>query len=477
MLTSSPIVSSSKTSAPLTSNINNISSKSRKNSRKKSPKRDSSPKNSKDKPRQQHTSNKMIKNSNIPPHQEIGEPLAENFSVASNTDITNKDQTLSGHQSAITNPAQPSFVNHSKVSKQSSADAAVTQKNGSNSSQAPSESFFGMLYEIPVINSTVTSIKRVIPETRLTSMVSSMATKISLIADSNIPSNGAIRKSLSALDNQACQSLKNMENKYPIIKKPTDELIENVKNSVTDIEKMYNPIHSFGQKGQKDNQDSSQKPEEANKRNPKPTSAEPSPDQGSSEPKNGFISFIFSNVVYPIISASKSAAVGAYHGVQKDGFKKYSAEQVSKSKIAAREYLVSAKAKATEKVHSETSYASNKMLEIKTILSNKINQITDALTSALHSIRVRATVTPYNPISPLKFSETTKKLRDSVNPYFISFKSSAFDKFVLVNDQYSIVSRAQGLNTRYESFLPPFIHSYFSQKLASLDSAISKKEK
>ncbi|PVU89385.1 hypothetical protein BB561_005393 [Smittium simulii] len=114
----------------------------------------------------------------------------------------------------------------------------------------PQESFFGLLFEIPVINSTVSTIKRVIPDSKFTSMVSSVATKISTIADSNIPTDSSFRKSLNAIDNQACLSLKNMETKYPIITKPTDKLVQDVKNSIADIEKKYKPLHFIVEKAQ-----------------------------------------------------------------------------------------------------------------------------------------------------------------------------------------------------------------------------------
>ncbi|OMJ28595.1 hypothetical protein AYI69_g1924 [Smittium culicis] len=96
--------------------------------------------------------------------------------------------------------------------------------------------FFNMLYEIPVINSTVSSIKSRIPENKYSDMLSSFATRLSAIADSKIPVDGSIRRSLVVMDSQACKSLKSIEVKYPIINKPTDEVIEAIKNSVKEIE-------------------------------------------------------------------------------------------------------------------------------------------------------------------------------------------------------------------------------------------------
>ncbi|OMJ19725.1 hypothetical protein AYI70_g4546 [Smittium culicis] len=166
------------------------------------------------------------------------------------TELSQKDIHL---DTEFDSSLYPSLSESSSVVSSESSDASLTEdtiiscktdvsalESDPTTQQAnptaEQKGFFNMLYEIPVINSTVSSIKSKIPENKYSDMLSSFATRLSAIAESRIPADGSIRRSLVVMDSQACKSLKSIEVKYPIISKPTDEVIEAIKNSVKEIE-------------------------------------------------------------------------------------------------------------------------------------------------------------------------------------------------------------------------------------------------
>ncbi|PVU97355.1 hypothetical protein BB559_002056 [Furculomyces boomerangus] len=126
---------------------------------------------------------------------------------------------------------------------------AESQANFCPNDQKNNKTFFGLLYDIPVVNTTVNNIKSKIPESRYTLMLTSIAGKLSTLAENNIPYQPQIRKSLSAIDSQACMKLKDIKSKYPIITKPTEELIEAVRASVKET-KSFQTVNHIVEKAQ-----------------------------------------------------------------------------------------------------------------------------------------------------------------------------------------------------------------------------------
>ncbi|KAJ2722003.1 hypothetical protein GGI07_003593 [Coemansia sp. Benny D115] len=125
-------------------------------------------------------------------------------------------------------------------------DAQATFNEDSRSETSTVESddvdltFFTRLYQIPLINDTVSSIYRIAESNRYTSSIISYAEKAGEgFAEKSRPLLRPVEKPLAVIDGYASRSLDFIENRYPIVSKPTDQVIESVQNSAKAVENRY----------------------------------------------------------------------------------------------------------------------------------------------------------------------------------------------------------------------------------------------
>ncbi|KAJ1953448.1 hypothetical protein EC988_002990, partial [Linderina pennispora] len=129
------------------------------------------------------------------------------------------------------------------------ADAAVFEDSRSETSTVDTEddakidlntlTFFTRVYELPVVSDTLSSIYKIAESNRYTSSIISYAEKIGGFAEKSKPLLKPVEKPLVALDGYATRSLELIESKYPIVAKPTSEVIESVKTGAKDVENKY----------------------------------------------------------------------------------------------------------------------------------------------------------------------------------------------------------------------------------------------
>ncbi|KAJ1725663.1 hypothetical protein LPJ53_000142 [Coemansia erecta] len=99
--------------------------------------------------------------------------------------------------------------------------------------------FFTRLYELPIINDTVSSIYRIAESNRYTKSIIGYAEKAGGYAEKSLPLLKPVEKPLVAIDGYATRSLDIIETKYPIVGKPTSEVIETIQSKARDVEAKY----------------------------------------------------------------------------------------------------------------------------------------------------------------------------------------------------------------------------------------------
>ncbi|KAJ2421721.1 hypothetical protein GGF41_003765, partial [Coemansia sp. RSA 2531] len=99
--------------------------------------------------------------------------------------------------------------------------------------------FFTRLYELPLVNDAVTSIYRIAESNRYTSAIIGYAEKVGGLAEKSLPLLKPVERPIAALDGYATRSLELIESKYPIVAKPTSEVIETVQSQAKAVETKY----------------------------------------------------------------------------------------------------------------------------------------------------------------------------------------------------------------------------------------------
>ncbi|KAJ2900846.1 hypothetical protein IWW38_000221 [Coemansia aciculifera] len=99
--------------------------------------------------------------------------------------------------------------------------------------------FFTRLYELPLVNDAVSSIYQIAESNRYTSAIISYAEKVGGLAEKSLPLLKPVERPIAALDGYATRSLDIIESKYPILAKPTSEVIESVQSHAKAVETKY----------------------------------------------------------------------------------------------------------------------------------------------------------------------------------------------------------------------------------------------
>ncbi|KAJ2490956.1 hypothetical protein IWW37_002735 [Coemansia sp. RSA 2050] len=107
------------------------------------------------------------------------------------------------------------------------------------STDLSSLTFFTRLYELPIVNDAVSSICRIAESNRYTSAIIGYAEKVGGLAEKSRPLLKPVERPISILDSYATRSLELIEAKYPIVAKPTSEVIETVQSQAKAVETKY----------------------------------------------------------------------------------------------------------------------------------------------------------------------------------------------------------------------------------------------
>ncbi|KAJ2626971.1 hypothetical protein GGF44_004869 [Coemansia sp. RSA 1694] len=99
--------------------------------------------------------------------------------------------------------------------------------------------FFTRLYELPIVNDAVSSIYRIAESNRYTSTIIGYAERVGELAEKSRPLLKPVERPIAVLDGYATRSLEMIESKYPIVAKPTSEVIETVQSQAKAVETKY----------------------------------------------------------------------------------------------------------------------------------------------------------------------------------------------------------------------------------------------
>ncbi|KAJ2552089.1 hypothetical protein EV175_003448 [Coemansia sp. RSA 1933] len=130
---------------------------------------------------------------------------------------------------------------------QASKDVAFCEDSRSETSTVDTEerpdlthlTFFTRLYEIPVVSDAVSSIYRIAESNRYTSAIIGYAEKVGGFAEKSLPLLKPVEKPIVVLDSYATRTLEIIESKYPIVGKPTSEVIQSVQTQAKAVESRY----------------------------------------------------------------------------------------------------------------------------------------------------------------------------------------------------------------------------------------------
>ncbi|KAJ2390188.1 hypothetical protein GGI23_005670, partial [Coemansia sp. RSA 2559] len=128
-----------------------------------------------------------------------------------------------------------------------SKEAAFCEDSRSETSTVDTEeradlthlTFFTRLYEIPVVSDAVSSIYRIAESNRYTSAIIGYAEKVGGFAEKSWTLLKPVEKPIVVLDSYATRSLEIIESKYPIVGKPTSEVIQSVQTQAKAVESRY----------------------------------------------------------------------------------------------------------------------------------------------------------------------------------------------------------------------------------------------
>ncbi|KAJ2484719.1 hypothetical protein EV174_002226, partial [Coemansia sp. RSA 2320] len=92
---------------------------------------------------------------------------------------------------------------------------------------------------LPIVNDTVSSIYRIAEGNRYTNAIIGYAEKVGGLAEKSRPLLKPVERPIVALDSYATRSLEIIESRYPIVAKPTSEVIETVQSQAKAVETKY----------------------------------------------------------------------------------------------------------------------------------------------------------------------------------------------------------------------------------------------
>ncbi|KAJ2758073.1 hypothetical protein IWQ57_006926, partial [Coemansia nantahalensis] len=121
-------------------------------------------------------------------------------------------------------------------------DGRSSSSSSSSSSEQPDLAelaFFTRLYEIPMVNDAVSGIYRLAESNRYTSAIIRYAEKVGSLAERSRPLLRPVEKPIAALNGYATRSLELIEAHYPIVARPTDEVLESVQSQAKAVEARY----------------------------------------------------------------------------------------------------------------------------------------------------------------------------------------------------------------------------------------------
>ncbi|KAJ1813045.1 hypothetical protein LPJ56_005297 [Coemansia sp. RSA 2599] len=143
-------------------------------------------------------------------------------------------------------PAQPGGARSADPAAAAAADAAIYEDSRSETSTIDTESddlsnltFFTRLYELPMVNDAVNSIYRIAESNKYSRYIIGYAEKAGGYAEKSRPLLKPVEKPLSLIDGYATRSLEIIEARYPIVAKPTTEVIESVQSRAKAVESKY----------------------------------------------------------------------------------------------------------------------------------------------------------------------------------------------------------------------------------------------
>ncbi|KAJ1854014.1 hypothetical protein LPJ73_002541 [Coemansia sp. RSA 2703] len=99
--------------------------------------------------------------------------------------------------------------------------------------------FFTRLYELPIVSDTISNIYRIAESNKYTKSIIGYAEKAGGYAEKSLPLLKPVEKPLVAIDGYATRSLDIIETKYPIVGKPTSEVIETIQSQARAVEAKY----------------------------------------------------------------------------------------------------------------------------------------------------------------------------------------------------------------------------------------------
>ncbi|KAI8319195.1 hypothetical protein GQ54DRAFT_45343 [Martensiomyces pterosporus] len=146
------------------------------------------------------------------------------------------ETTYSSENPADASSAKPA---ESAVYEDSRSETSTVDTDADEKIDLANLTFFTRLYEIPVVNDTVSSVRKIAESNRYTSSIISYAEKVGGFAEKSRPLLKPVEKPLTALDSYATRSLELIESKYPIVGKPTNEVIETVQTQAKAVESKY----------------------------------------------------------------------------------------------------------------------------------------------------------------------------------------------------------------------------------------------
>ncbi|KAJ2787228.1 hypothetical protein GGI15_000889 [Coemansia interrupta] len=121
----------------------------------------------------------------------------------------------------------------------SETSTVETDAGDEQRSDLSSLTFFTRLYELPIVNDAVSSIYRIAESNRYTKSIIGYAEKAGGYAEKSLPLLKPVERPLVAIDGYATRSLDMIETKYPIVGKPTSEVIETIQTQARAVEAKY----------------------------------------------------------------------------------------------------------------------------------------------------------------------------------------------------------------------------------------------
>ncbi|KAJ2851748.1 hypothetical protein IWW36_000893 [Coemansia brasiliensis] len=99
--------------------------------------------------------------------------------------------------------------------------------------------FFTRLYELPVVNDTVTNVRKIAESNRYTAAIISYAEKAGGLAEKSLHVLKPVERPIAALDGYATRSLQCIENRYPIVTQPTSDVVNAMHSQAKAAEQRY----------------------------------------------------------------------------------------------------------------------------------------------------------------------------------------------------------------------------------------------